>query len=145
MILTNIISVLLLMVFLGFTAFCVVLEFLLYKEDEDKIKESPYPLDYKPLLTYKEVMDMLDDSLQRCFRVRYLLDVVVTQKKYIKDFQGELREMTNEVLLGLSPEMWKTCEYYMTRKAMSVYVIRNLETLLFQFIRDQNITVRASD
>lgn len=145
MIITNIISFLMIFIFLGFTGFCVILEFLLYKKEEDKINKSPYPLDYKPLLTYKEVMDMLDDTLQRCFRVRYLLDVVVTQKKYIKNFEGELKEMTHEVILGLSPEMLRTCEYYMTREAMSRYVIRNLETLLFQFIRDQNITVRASD
>ena len=145
MLLSNIVLFLMLIIFLGFTTFCVILEFLLYKRDQAKIDSSEYPLDYKPLLTYKEVMEMLDDLIERCFRVRYLLDVVVTQKKYIKDFEGELSEMTNEVIHGLSPEMLRTCQYYMTTQAMSRYVVRNFETLLFKFIREQRMTVRPSD
>ena len=131
--------ILITLIFVTVTGLFIYREYIEYKrEEEDREKALPP----EPTMTYEEITAIIDEMIARCFRQKFLMDVMISKKYFVKDFAGVVSGVITDVFSGLSDSFIKEAEYYVNVEYLITRATRDTETMLMQFIRDQKISVK---
>ena len=107
---------------------------------EDKEKKLTRP--QAPHTDYNTLMRIIDDSIDREFKVAYLLDLGLTDKVIIADFEKDLENLVKGVMSSFTMTFLDEVEYYHDRKYVITYITRVLKIKLMKLIRDRKVGIR---
>lgn len=136
---TTILMCLIMLIYVTVTGLYVYREYQIQKKEEEEAKNALPP---EPTMTYEEIIGIIDEMVARCFRQKFLMDVLVSKKRYVKDFKGVVMGVITDVFNGLSPAFLKEASYYVTEEYLVARAVRDTEVMLMQFIKDQKISVK---
>lgn len=136
---TTALMIMIMLIYVTVTGLFVYREYeIRMEEKEEKNKELPP----EPTMTYEEIIGIVDEMVAKSFRQKFLMDVLVSKKRYVKDFKGVVTGVITDVFNSLSPAFLQEANYYVTTEYMITRATRDTEVMLMQFIKDQKISVK---
>lgn len=108
-----------------------------YEEKEKKLSRPQ-----APHTDYDTLMRIIDESIEREFKVAYLLDLGLTDKVIITDFEKDLENLVKGVMSSFTMTFLDEVSYYHDRKYVITYITRVLKIKLMRFIRDRKVGIR---
>ena len=107
---------------------------------EDKEKKLTRP--QAPHTDYDTMMRIIDDSIEREFKIAYLLDLGLTDKVIISDFEGDLEKLVKGVMSSFTMTFLDEVSYYHDRKYVITYITRVLKIKLMHLIRERKVGIK---
>jgi hypothetical protein len=92
-----------------------------------------------PSNSYQELIGILNATIQREIEHKYQLDYKVKDIKIIYNFQEDLTELTSRIMISLAPPFIEELAFYHDRKYIIQIVMRNVETFLMEYTRQNKI------
>lgn len=136
---TTALMIMIMLIYVTVTGLFVYREYeIRMEEKEEKNKELPP----EPTMAYEEIIGIVDEMVAKSFRQKFLMDVLVSKKRYVKDFRGVVTGVITDVFNSLSPAFLQEANYYVTTEYMITRATRDTEVMLMQFIKDQKISVK---
>ena len=107
---------------------------------EEKEKKLTRP--QAPHTDYDTLMRIIDDSIDREFKVAYLLDLGLTDKVIIADFEKDLENLVKGVMSSFTVTLLDDVNYYHDRTYVITYITRVLKIKLMRLIREKKVGIR---
>ena len=107
---------------------------------EEKEKKLTRP--QAPHTDYDTLMRIIDDSIDREFKVAYLLDLGLTDKVIIADFEKDLENLVKGVMSSFTVTFLDEVNYYHDRTYVITYITRVLKIKLMRLIREKKVGIR---
>lgn len=136
---TTALMILIVLIYVTVTGLFIYREFEIREKEKIEVEKALPP---EPTMTYEEIIGIIDEMVARSFRQKFLMDVLVSKKRYIKDFKGVVSGVITDVFNSLSPALLQEANYYVTTEYMITRATRDTEVMLMQFIKDQQISVK---
>lgn len=108
-----------------------------YEEKEKKLSRPQ-----APHTDYDTLMRIIDESIDREFKVAYLLDLGLTDKVVVADFEKDLENLVKGVMSSFTMTFLDEVSYYHDQKYVITYVTRVLKIRLMRFIRERKVGIR---
>lgn len=107
---------------------------------EEKEKKLTRP--QAPHTDYNTLMNIIDDSIDREFKVAYLLDLGLTDKVIITDFEKDLENLVKGVMSSFTKTFLDEVNYYHDTRYVITYITRILKIRLMRLIRERKVGIR---
>lgn len=117
------INILLLLMAIGLVL-AILFSINVIKKYEDKTFEA---------MDYEELMAIINNAIEVEFSFKYELEYKLKDIRVLNDFQGELKEITRNVVMSFNSDFYKNIEYYHTREYVYKYITKRVEIMLMKF------------
>lgn len=107
---------------------------------EEKEKKLIRP--QAPHTDYETLMRIIDESIDREFKVAYLLDLGLNDKVIVADFEKDLENLVKGVMSSFTMTFLDEVSYYHDVKYVITYVTRILKIKLMRLIREKKVGIR---
>lgn len=96
--------------------------------------------------SYKNVMNILLETIKTEFEYIYKLEYDLKNKstdtKTLPNFKNELKRITGKIIHSFSPEFLKDFEQFYTREYLILFVSKNVEIFLLNYIDKNKIKTK---
>jgi hypothetical protein len=91
---------------------------------------------------YTELMEILDQVIKKEFLFKYELCYKLKDVRVIYNFQGDLKELVDSILLSFGDEYLKELQYFHKREYIIRYVTRTVQLLLMEYTQKNKVKTK---
>lgn len=104
----------------------------LFKKKEKKEQK-------KPNITYKKLMNILANTIERELSRKFQVEYSVKEIKWIDNYEEELKQIAQNVMGAFSPYFMEEMQYYHNRDYIYKMVVQSIQAFMINYIKENKL------